>query len=244
MRKKMADDNRPLEYMRYAIGEVLLVVLGILIALHINNLNENRKSDEIRKNYYNQILQDLEKDTSYIHRIIEDLDANILLYKNYLDEYNKQESLIDLLFSQAKLDNTFTYLHFNTNTIETLQTTGDIALMPVEIRNQLIDLKNSQEIRITVSSGNNAIYLKDLMGAANLGYAPNVMENATNQKNLLFNMLKVEDNLSQIALTVNGAFSLKNFTEKEELRSLTSMLEDIDSLSKLINGELENYKRP
>jgi len=39
----MADDNRPLKYIRYAIGEILLVVIGILIALQINNWNEERK---------------------------------------------------------------------------------------------------------------------------------------------------------------------------------------------------------
>ena len=39
----MADDNKPLKYFRYAIGEIVLVVIGILIALQINNANENRK---------------------------------------------------------------------------------------------------------------------------------------------------------------------------------------------------------
>ena len=34
-RKKMADDNKPMKYMRYAIGEIALVVIGILIALSI-----------------------------------------------------------------------------------------------------------------------------------------------------------------------------------------------------------------
>jgi len=37
IRKKMADDNKPLRYMRYAIGEVVLVVIGIIIKLQINN---------------------------------------------------------------------------------------------------------------------------------------------------------------------------------------------------------------
>jgi hypothetical protein len=42
IRKKMADDNKPLKYARYAVGEIVLVVIGILIALSINNWNENR----------------------------------------------------------------------------------------------------------------------------------------------------------------------------------------------------------
>jgi len=43
LRKQLADDNRPLKYLRYAIGEIVLVVIGILIALSINNWNEERK---------------------------------------------------------------------------------------------------------------------------------------------------------------------------------------------------------
>ena len=47
IRKQFADDNKPLKYMRYAIGEIVLVVIGILIALSINNWNETRiKSDK------------------------------------------------------------------------------------------------------------------------------------------------------------------------------------------------------
>ena len=43
IRKQMADDNRPLRYMRYATGEIVLVDIGILIALQINNWNEQKK---------------------------------------------------------------------------------------------------------------------------------------------------------------------------------------------------------
>ena len=44
IRKKLADDNKPMKYLRYAIGEILLVVVGILIALSINNRNEEAKN--------------------------------------------------------------------------------------------------------------------------------------------------------------------------------------------------------
>ena len=52
IRKKLADDNptsakatagmKTGKYLSYAIGEIVLVVIGILIALQVNNWNENR----------------------------------------------------------------------------------------------------------------------------------------------------------------------------------------------------------
>ena len=48
-RKKLADDNKPLKYLRYAVGEIVLVVIGILIALQINNWNEGRKDRVLEK---------------------------------------------------------------------------------------------------------------------------------------------------------------------------------------------------
>jgi len=40
----MADDNKPLKYMRYAIGEIVLAVIGILIAIQINNWNQTKSN--------------------------------------------------------------------------------------------------------------------------------------------------------------------------------------------------------
>ena len=57
-RKKMADDNKPMKYMKYAIGEILLVVVGILIALSINNWNEERKNDLIEKELLRGLIMD------------------------------------------------------------------------------------------------------------------------------------------------------------------------------------------
>ena len=46
IRKNLATENKVAPYLRYAIGEILLVVVGILIALQVNNWNENRKSEK------------------------------------------------------------------------------------------------------------------------------------------------------------------------------------------------------
>ncbi len=64
IRKKMADDNRPLKYARYAIGEIVLVVIGILIALQINTWNEERiekrKEQAVLKGLHQTFSENLE----------------------------------------------------------------------------------------------------------------------------------------------------------------------------------------
>ena len=51
-------------YIGYAIGEVLLVVLGILIALQINNWNENRKAVNDEMKVPQNFVQDLKADSA------------------------------------------------------------------------------------------------------------------------------------------------------------------------------------
>lgn len=58
----MADDNKPLKYLRYAIGEIILVVIGILIALQVNNWNEKRKNSAKYKAVLEQIYTVLDQD--------------------------------------------------------------------------------------------------------------------------------------------------------------------------------------
>jgi len=57
-RKKMADRNNPLKYMKYAIGEIVLVVFGILIALQINTWNKTRSD----RDQETQLLKSLKKE--------------------------------------------------------------------------------------------------------------------------------------------------------------------------------------
>ena len=62
IRKKLADQNQFVKYSRYAIGEIVLVVIGILIALQINNSNNKRIEKESEIKYLTNIKLDLIKD--------------------------------------------------------------------------------------------------------------------------------------------------------------------------------------
>ena len=70
IRKTLADDNKPIKYLRYAIGEIILVVIGILIALQINNWNENRKNKVFEKEILTQIQENLKNDKLALEEIV------------------------------------------------------------------------------------------------------------------------------------------------------------------------------
>lgn len=58
----MAYDNKPLKYIRYAIGEITLVVIGILIAVQINNWNENKKVEKLELSLLKEMNENMEAD--------------------------------------------------------------------------------------------------------------------------------------------------------------------------------------
>jgi hypothetical protein len=75
------EQNKTSQYFKYAIGEIILVVIGILIALQINNWNEQRKANILEAEYYCRLLEDLIQDGEQIDALI-DLSENRLKASN------------------------------------------------------------------------------------------------------------------------------------------------------------------
>ncbi|MGB5263940.1 MAG: DUF6090 family protein, partial [Lutimonas sp.] len=69
-RKKLANENRFVKYWRYAIGEIVLVVIGILIALQINNWNEDKKARATELYVLQEIFNNLNEDAVILDDII------------------------------------------------------------------------------------------------------------------------------------------------------------------------------
>ena len=85
-------------YMRYAIGEIVLVVVGILIALSINNWNEKLKNNKLKEFYMKSLVEDLTRDTLDINRVASLQEKEIYLLQSFTDRIYQQSSSKSTLY--------------------------------------------------------------------------------------------------------------------------------------------------
>jgi hypothetical protein len=82
------EQNKTSRYLKYAIGEILLVVIGILIALQINNWNQNR--------------QDQKQQVKLIVQLLEDAQIDSVFYASRLTLFEGQIKSYDALFDMCQ----------------------------------------------------------------------------------------------------------------------------------------------
>lgn len=93
------------KYFKYAIGEILLVVIGILIALHINNWNEQR----INKQKERQILEELHKEFVDNKK---QFDSVVYYHRRTFRSANYVKSRLPLDLSVTNLDSLAHHLYY------------------------------------------------------------------------------------------------------------------------------------
>jgi hypothetical protein len=105
IRQNLIMENKTSKYFKYAIGEIVLVVIGILIALQINNWNEGRLEKEKEKvivanlhTEFKENLKDLDSIQRRLNTAIGACDIIFNLFKEDVSTYNTKsiDSLISL----------------------------------------------------------------------------------------------------------------------------------------------------
>ena len=233
-------ENKTGKYLKYAIGEIVLVVLGILIALSINNWNENRKSEAKKQDYYVQLLDDLNSDIISAQNTIEEFSNHQKEYNDYISSYNNESLTPVKAYGHiSKLSLISTPPIFNTNTIEALQNSGDIGLIPSSIRNKLMNLGRLQNLTIqrfeVTDTGQRGITqkLSSLLGATTL---PKRLENQPEMKEFL----NIDENLRELILVYEGIHRWKSVSQLETIDRLEKMQKEIDIIITLIKKEFDN----
>lgn len=84
IRQKLLSENKFSRYLIYAIGEIVLVVIGILIALQINNWNEERKEAVRQTKHIEQLLQDARIDSVFYTSRLDHFARQLKAYKELI----------------------------------------------------------------------------------------------------------------------------------------------------------------
>jgi hypothetical protein len=146
IRQRMIKENRVTKYLLYAIGEIALVMIGILLALQVNTWNEGRKQDAQLDQYRTSLISELHNDLDRL----DELDSTIVhfegLINTYLELYNDEHLAPEQL--AASMDSAdFIIVTFSTQaySISELITSGNVTLFSSEEKKALTRLKNEME---------------------------------------------------------------------------------------------------
>ena len=130
IRQKMILENRASKYILYAIGEIVLVVIGILIALQINNNNEIRKTRVKEVHYLSNIKSDLRLNINQIQDYI-DIRSERIVSANNVIAYFEGKPLNNLSEFNSDIVNIYTWRKFYqiNNTFQELTNSGNLNLI-------------------------------------------------------------------------------------------------------------------
>jgi hypothetical protein len=237
IRYDLLEKNKTGKYLKYAIGEIFLVVIGILIALSINNWNENRKSKileksiliELKKSMYSDIenqirpnILQLDQDLNNI-KVIEQFLNNELIYHDSISRKFRS-----LMFSK----------HFK----------WEVTAYKI-LENQGINIIRNPKLKESILSNYNMRYpevkdfLENFSNNLNLFFRPIMRSNFafeySDSLNTKYIPLDITDLLSnkEFKNAVNTAFLNFSYNLKAHKELENEILKTIS----LIDMELENF---
>tara|TARA_R110000823_G_scaffold294628_2_gene413567 strand:- start:259 stop:591 length:333 start_codon:yes stop_codon:yes gene_type:complete len=82
IRQNLLSEGKTGKYLKYAFGEIILVVIGILIALGISNWNENRKNNNETTDFINRLTEEIEININNVNKSIEEESNHIVASKS------------------------------------------------------------------------------------------------------------------------------------------------------------------
>jgi hypothetical protein len=143
IRQRLLKENDFRKYLLYALGEIFLVVVGILIALQINNANEDRKQRRLELDYLQNLKTDLKLNIAELDRYITVRNSRIES-ANYVLEHFEGKPLTDLNDFAFHTTNIYIWQKFSQhdNTFQELVNSGNLALISNDsIKNGLLNLQ-------------------------------------------------------------------------------------------------------
>ena len=200
-------------YFKYAIGEIILVVIGILIALQINTWNQERLNKIEAKTNIKAIYNDIVNDTLLLSTRIKIYEKLLKHNTNLITESNSETANLETLMKVAEnFDPTFYNIEsFNNSTFSSIESTGKLDLINQNLKKELLEYKLLQEA--CLDNNNVGIYLNHINNFTSkykFGALPNTYLKQLNSTfkdeqeyvNLLSSLIEYKNFMLQTSLSI------------------------------------------
>jgi hypothetical protein len=240
------EQNKTGKYLKYAIGEIILVVIGILIALQINNWNEHRKTRATEIIFLKNIEADLKLNLVSLDAFVISRQEAIKSSKLVINYFNNPNSINLNTFNLHSI-NVMVWFPFqqNDNTYQELVNSGQLSIISnKDIKDQMQNMQSSFK---TIAFVENEMqqdfesYLYDpFFSIADVDLAMKNLDAQTEQPSDIpeINAEQVKTLLQNIKFK-NG-FALVAYNSELLISEYTNMKETTDKLIELIEKEITN----
>jgi hypothetical protein len=244
IRYNLMSENKTGKYFKYAIGEIILVVIGILIALSINNWNETRKTKITEHTYLKNIKADLELNLVSLNEFILSRQEAVKSSKIIVDYFNNPNS-INLNTFNLHSTNVMIWFPFqqNDNTYQELINSGKLSI----ISNKAIKdhMQNMQSSFKTISFVENEMqqdfesYLYDpFFSTADLDLSMRNLAAQTEQRGEIPEINAEDVTMLLQNIKFKNGFVLASYNSDLLITEYSNMKETTNKLIKLIEKEV------
>ena len=124
IREKLLSNGKTGKYLKYAIGEIVLVMVGILLALQVNNWNENRKEQNKVTSFLTKMREEIKSDIKYLM----ESDSVYAIYESNtekaIERIYQAKTIQDILIADSLFSFKWNDLPIHTSTYDEMLNTG------------------------------------------------------------------------------------------------------------------------
>jgi len=226
--------TRTTNYLKYAIGEIVLVVIGILIALSINNWNEDRKLKKELGQFKVSLISELNKDVKSVTKELNLLNDDIKKLDNYFQRMSSESVNKDTLvkiFNIEFIPNVYGSIKFNNNTVNTLKASGNFSKLEKWLQDDIVNIMEMKENYFSIRS--DIVNYVDLLTLNGNNYPRNLEPLEKNSK--LNKAIWRQANFEEFGAFVNNLFGVKYMVQSDAIIRLEKINAETKQLLQKLN---------
>ncbi len=250
VRQNLSASGKFGSYLLYMLGEIVLVVVGILIALQINTWSEERRDRELEKTYYCQLLDDLNQDQQLLASLVRENDKRIENCNQLIHLLQQKTAERDEVIKALR--ETISKIRFrfrpSTSAFEDLKSSGKLAILKdLPLKKQLLkyyaDMEGYGDISDIVADASLTVFNypgKDFaeIGLQDIYFVKRELDTALVDIAQLKSLSYPSPQIRKLLMS-DAIFHMNSNARKKELYQ--TMGDEIQAIKKILSAQCEEH---